>query len=76
MSGLATKQQSLKIFDKLKSKQANKVCSCGATHRIVLDVMLIALESADLLRLRSEEPDMDLSPIGHLPLPRLLLQPP
>lgn len=25
MSGLATKQQSLKIFDKLKSKQANKV---------------------------------------------------
>lgn len=25
MSGLATKQQSLKIFDKLKSKPANKV---------------------------------------------------
>ncbi|PHH65275.1 hypothetical protein CDD81_2687 [Ophiocordyceps australis] len=26
MSGLATKQQSLKIFDKLKSKPANKIC--------------------------------------------------
>lgn len=25
MSGLATKQQSLKIFEKLKAKQANKV---------------------------------------------------
>jgi hypothetical protein len=30
MSGLATKQQSLKIFDKLKTKQANKVG--GASH--------------------------------------------
>ena len=27
MSGLATKQQSLKLFEKLKTKQANKVSS-------------------------------------------------
>lgn len=73
MSGLATKQQSLKIFDKLKSKQANKVCSCGTARRVALRVMLIAHDFADLLRLWSEESDMDLSPLGHLPLPRLLL---
>lgn len=28
MSALATKQQSLKIFEKLKTKPTNKVCSC------------------------------------------------
>jgi uncharacterized protein YjhX (UPF0386 family) len=34
MSGLATKQQSLKIFDKLKTKQANKV-SPGLAYDMV-----------------------------------------
>ncbi|OAA81147.1 GTPase-activating protein [Akanthomyces lecanii RCEF 1005] len=33
MSGLATKQQSLKIFEKLKSKQPNKTCfDCGQNN--------------------------------------------
>lgn len=36
MSGLASKQQSLKIFEKLKTKPANKVrgviCNCAAAY--------------------------------------------
>jgi len=36
MSGLASKQQSLKIFEKLKTKQANKV-SCSPIPRYPLD---------------------------------------
>lgn len=41
MSGLATKQQSLKLFEKLKSKPANKVnASCDALEsRVITDLL-------------------------------------
>jgi hypothetical protein len=45
MSGLATKQQSLKIFEKLKSKPANKVNTSGNTSesRLITDSFGVAM---------------------------------
>lgn len=86
MSGLASKQQSLKIFEKLKTKPANKVraVKCNALWVIegslsplrptrifyfIPPLMLTSLANADLFRLWTEEPDMDIRTSGHLPLP-------
>lgn len=82
MSGLATKQQSLKIFEKLKTKPANKVSNgpavalqlsaCALYHK----TLYLFSFSPDLLRLRSKEPNLDLCSLRNLPVPGLLLQPP
>lgn len=82
MSGLASKQQSLKIFEKLKSKSANKVREPPSfTLHAPCPLQLRVRQSninkhyPGLLRLRPEEPDLDLGSLGHLPVPRLLRQP-
>lgn len=76
MSGLATKQQSLKLFEKLKTKPANKVCDAQGPSVLRPPfpdrLPYTALTALDLLRLRPEEPHVDIGPLRHLPVPRLL----
>src|SRR5215469_9838147 len=71
LQGLAPKSESIKIFDKLKTKPANKVPSpaaiCVAT-RLSLNI--------GLLRLRRKESNMDLRPPRYLPVSGLLRKSP
>jgi len=69
MAALATKTQSQNIFTKLKSKPANKV-RCSQT------MPNPDLTHVDMLRLRRKEPNMELCSLWHLPMSRLLVQPP
>lgn len=71
MAELATKQQSQKIFEKLKAKPANKVSYATSIHGPPT-----FLTKVDLLRLQPEEPDLDICSSWHLPLPRLLCESP
>jgi len=66
----ATKAQSQKIFEKLKSKPANKVY--GATRTLGAT----ELTSVDLLRLRAKESNMVIRTVWRVSLSRLLVQPP
>ena len=67
---LATKAQSQKIFEKLKTKPANKVSSniVQKTRRVLI--------SSGVLRLWNEEPNMVFGAFRHLPMPGLLLKSP
>lgn len=91
MSGLASKQQSQKLFEKLKGKQANKVRPYLDKDMIMNEhafttrlnpsslrclpfvsasrEILTLLRDPDLLRLRRQEPNMDVGALRYLPLP-------
>jgi hypothetical protein len=66
---LATKTQSLKIFEKLKTKPANKVWRMRRVNYICIDNLV------DMFRLRSEESNMELCSFRHIPMLRLLCRP-
>ena len=69
---LASKTQSQKLFEKLKSQRANKVRNYAPPppHH------LPRLTPAGLLRLQCSEPLLGLGTLWHLPVPRLQLPPP
>jgi hypothetical protein len=72
MAALATKTQSQNIFAKLKQKPANKVSLLSTEGRSTC----VNSKCVDMFRLRRKEPDMELRTFRHLPLSRLLVQPP
>jgi len=75
MAALASKSQSQKIFEKLRTKPANRV-SMPHASLVPRGKMLTFLRTLDMLRLRAEKSYLDISAFRNLSLPRLLFKSP
>jgi hypothetical protein len=75
MAALASKSQSQKIFEKLRTKPANRVSMPHVNVILGLN-WLTVIRNLDMLRLRAEESHLDISTFWNLSLSRLLFKSP
>lgn len=72
---LATKTESLKIFEKLKTKPANKVCTPLPSYHLSLLVSQADLPNSGVFRLRRKGSHLVVCAFWNLRLPRLCVPP-
>jgi tRNA(His) 5'-end guanylyltransferase len=75
MAALASKSQSQKIFEKLRTKPANRVSMPHVSFDLRVKSLTV-VRTPDMLRLRAEEPHLDISAFWHLSLPGLFFKSP